>query len=63
MNYSKELFSIDETATAEKIREYDRKRERWYKAAENLFPDYFKMNLRERMNIREEINAYVGYSI
>lgn len=63
MLYPKELFSINESATAENIRQYDRKREEWYRAAEKLFPDYFKMNLRQRMEKREEINNYVGYAI
>ena len=61
--YPKELFSINETVTAENIRQYDRARDEWYRAAEKLFPDYHKMNLREKMEKREEINNYVGYSI
>lgn len=63
MTYPKELFSINEYSTRCNLAEYDRKRENWYKAAEKLFPDYFKMGLRERMKKREVINEYVGYSI
>lgn len=61
--YPKELFSINETLTMLNLAEYDRKRENWYKAAEELFPDYFKMGLRERLEKQEIINSYVGYRI
>lgn len=61
--YPKELFSINETLTRHNLEEYDRKRENWYKAAEELFPTYFKMGLRERLEKQEIINSYIGYSI
>lgn len=63
MIYPKELFSANESITRRNLSEYDRKRDSWYKAAEELFPDYFKMGLRERYKKREIIDRYVGYSI
>lgn len=61
--YPRELFSINEDQTRRNIREYDRKREKWYKTAEQLFPNYYKLTLRERMEARAKIEAACGYSI
>lgn len=63
MYYPKECFSIREDITRENMRKYEERKNKWYDAAEELYPDYFKMNLRERMKVTKEINNYVGYSI
>lgn len=63
MTYPKELFSIREDATRNNLAEHDRKRQAWYDAAEKLYPDYFKRELRDRLALRETINKYVGYSL
>lgn len=63
MYYPKELFSINETQTQRNMAEYEQKQKKWYEAAEKLFPNYFRMNLKERIKIRQAINDYVGYSI
>ena len=63
VSYPKELFSIREDATRRNLADYDNKRKIWYDAAEKLYPDYFKRNLRERLAVRETINDYVGFSL
>lgn len=61
--YPPELFSINEDQTRRNIREYDRKREKWYKTAEQLFPNYYTMPIRERAAARQQIDAAAGFSI
>ena len=64
MYYPRELFSINETQTRKNLREYDRRREAWYKKAEEMFPDYFKANVIKRMTeYRPQVDAALGYSI
>lgn len=61
--YPRELFSINEDQTRRNLREYDRKREKWYKTAEELFPNFYKLSIRERMEARPRIDAAAGFSI
>lgn len=61
--YPRELFSIRQDQTQRNLGNYDRMVANWYDAAEKLFPDYFKMGLRERMEKRKIISDYVGYEI
>lgn len=61
--YPPELFSINEDRTRRNIREYDRKREKWYKTAEQLFPNYYSLPIRERAAARATIDAAAGFSI
>lgn len=63
MEYPKECFSGNIAATKAAKAAYDRKREEWYRVAEELFPDYFKLDFRLRLKARDVINYYVGYSI
>lgn len=62
-NYPRELFSINEDQTRRNLREYDRKRDKWYETAEQLFPNYYSLPLRERMEAWKKIDAACGYSI
>lgn len=64
MYYPSYLFSINEDQTRRNIREYERRRAAWYKKAEEMFPDYYKRNLLERIRIlKPQVDAAIGYSI
>lgn len=64
MYYPSYLFSINEDQTRRNIREYDRRREAWYKKAEEMFPDYHKHNLLERIReLNPQVDAAIGYSL
>lgn len=63
MIYPKECFSINEIVTENAKREYEMKRKLWYDKAEELYPNYWNLNLRERIKIRDEINNAVGFSL
>lgn len=59
----RELFSINETNTRRNLEAWERKVDDWYKKAEELYPAYFSMGVRERFAVRAEIDEAVGYSI
>ena len=61
--YPKEVYNINENITRENMRKYDKMRDNWYNKALELFPDYFKRGLRERLEIGKEIDKVVGYSL
>lgn len=64
MYYPSYLFSINEDQTRRNIREYDRRREAWYKKAEEMFPDYWKRNLLERIReLNPQVDAEIGYHV
>lgn len=63
MFYPRECFSINETQTRMAMLEYERKYNNWYKNALELYPNYYNMDLREKLKIDEEIDKVVGYSI
>lgn len=62
-HYPKECFGINETLTKRNMEQYEQKVDKWYEVAERMFPNYFKMNLRERLKVKDLINNTVGYSI
>ena len=61
--YPKEVYNINENITRENMRKYDKMRDNWYNKALELFPDYFKRGLRERLEIGKEVDKAVGYSL
>ena len=61
--YPKECFSINEIATRNAKREYDIKKKLWYKEAERLYPNYWKMHLKERIKVRDIISMEIGFYI
>lgn len=61
--YPKECFSINEIVTRNAKREYDRKKKLWYKKAEELCPNYWNMNIKERAKLRDAISEKVGFYI
>ena len=63
MRYPKTTFSINMTTTQHAKDEYEKKYKNWYQKAEELYPNYWNLSLRERMKVRDTINEAVGYSI
>lgn len=63
MRYPKYVYSINETTTENNMREYDRKKEMFYAKCEELNPDYWKLNLRERMTIGERAEKELGFGL
>ena len=61
--YHKECFSINEIATYNTKREYDKKKELWYKEAERLYPNYWNIDIRERIKLRDIVSESVGFYI
>ena len=61
--YPKECFSINEVATCNAKREYDKKKKLWYKEAERLFPNYWDIEIRERIKLRDIVSESVGFYI
>jgi hypothetical protein len=61
--YPKECFSINETATRNAKAEYDKKKKLWYKEAERLFPNYWDIEIRERIELRDIVSESVGFYI
>lgn len=63
MVYPKYVFSSREDITQRNMREYDRKKEIFYRKCEELAPDYYKMTIRERMQVRDQVEKILGYRI
>lgn len=61
--YPKECFSINETATRNAKAEYDKKKKLWYKEAERLFPNYWDIEIRERIELRDIVSESIGFYI
>ena len=57
------IYNINEDVTRANMKEYDRKKELWYKSAEELYPNYWDIPFRERIKLYEKISEYVGFSI
>ncbi len=63
LDYPSWVFSIRTDITAENMKKYDRMKKKWYETAEKLFPDYHKMNLRERLAVKDQIDKAAGFSL
>ena len=61
--YPKECFSINEIVTRNAKAEYDKKKKLWYKEAERLFPNYWDIEIRERIELRDIVSESVGFYI
>lgn len=55
MLYPKELFGPNELVTKENIRQYETRQKKLYQKCEELYPDFWKKNLRERMEIKNKV--------
>lgn len=63
MRYPKWVYNINETTTRNNMREYDRKKEIYYAKCEEIDPDYWHKNLRERMAIHKEVEKELGFDL
>ena len=63
MRYPRDVYNIREATTRNNMKEYDRKKEIFYKKCEEIDPDYWKRSLRERMAIRDKAEEILGYRI
>jgi hypothetical protein len=63
MYYPKWCFVANETITRNNMKKYDEMREKWYKKALELYPNYYEMNRREKLKIEDEVNEAVGFKI
>ena len=61
--YPKECFSINEIVTRNAKAEYDKKKKLWYKEAERLYPNYWNIDIRERIKLRDIISESIGFYI
>ena len=61
--YPKECFSPNEKTTKNNMKEYEKKCDRWYEIALKIYPDYYKQDIRRRIESRQVINKIVGYSL
>ena len=53
--YPREVFSINENRTRRNMRAYDEWEDKVYAECVNRNPDYLKMNLRDRHDLRKEV--------
>lgn len=61
--YPKECFSINEIATRNAKAEHDKKKKLWYKEAERLYPNYWDIDIRERIKLRDVVSESIGFYI
>ena len=62
-HYPKSVYSYNEIATKNAMREYDEKKRIWYEELERLCPNYYQLGLRERQPIRAEVDKIVGFHL
>lgn len=60
-SYPRWVYSPCENVTRENMRQYDRTREIFRKKCEEVCPDYYKLNLRERMKVKDQVEEMLGY--
>lgn len=60
MRYPREVYSIREDVTRENMRQYDLKMKRLYARCEEIEPNYWKLGLREQMEIRKRAEAEIS---
>lgn len=60
-HYPRSCYSYNEIATRNAKREYDKKKKLWYKEAERLYPNYWNIDIRERIKLRHIISESIGF--
>lgn len=60
-HYPRSCYSYNEITTRNAMREYDKKKELWYKEAERLYPNYWNIDIRERIKLRSIISESIGF--
>ena len=62
-HYPKSVYSYNEIATKNAMREYDEKKRIWYEELERMCPDYYQLPLRERIKIWDKVDEAVGFHL
>ncbi len=62
-DYPRRVFSINEDVTRRNMEFYNHQVDRWYAIAEQLYPNYFKLGLRDRLSLKQKIDEVTGYSL
>ena len=62
-HYPRNCYSYNEIATRNAMREYDEKKRIWYQELERLCPNYYQLNLKERIPIRAKVDEIVGFHL
>lgn len=62
-HYPRSCYSINENVTRNAMREYDEKKRIWYQELERLCPNYYQLNLKERIPIRAKVDKIVGFHL
>ena len=60
-HYPRSCYSYNEITTRNAMREYDKKKKLWYKEAERLYPNYWNIDIRERIKLRSIISESIGF--
>ena len=61
--YPKEVFSAREDVTRNNMKEYDRKRNLFFQTLLEINPDYYNLGLKDRIKVRENAEAILGYRV
>ena len=61
MSYPSWVYDVREDVTKANMREYDRTKKTFYDKCLELNSDYYKLGLRERMVVRDEVEKILGY--
>ena len=62
-HYPKNVYSYNEIATKNAMREYDEKKRIWYEELERLCPNYYQLLPKERIPIRAKVDEAVGFHL
>ena len=60
-HYPRSCYSYNEITTRNAMREYDEKKKLWYKEDERLYPNYWNIDIRERIKLRSIISKSIGF--
>lgn len=63
MRYPREVFSPREDVTQNNMKEYDRKRDMFFRKCLEIDPDYYSLGLKDRMIVREKAEEILGFRI
>jgi hypothetical protein len=62
-HYPRSCYFPNEIATRNAMREYNEKKRIWYQELERLCPNYYQLNLKERIPIRAKVDEIVGFHL
>lgn len=61
--YPKEVYSYREDITRKNMEEYDRKKKLFYDKCVELDSNFFNLGFRERTEVRDAVEALLGFRI